>query len=100
MNTLIFLASLFGTYGDPMQLVDKNTGKVILEFKDEAVTFYSPFLEAQFEERGILIPPLMQPEFQGKQEVLLGDPLFKKAFIEIYLPFYMAGANSPYEWKK
>ena len=83
-----------------MQLVDKNTGKVILEFRDEAVIFHSPFLEAQFEERGIPIPLAMQALFEGKQEIFLGDPLFQKAFVEVYLPFYMAGANSSYEWKQ
>ena len=83
-----------------MKLVDKNTEKVVVEFKDEAVTFYSRFLEAQFEEQGILIPPAMQSQFEGKGEIFLEDPLFKKAFVEVYLPFYMAGANSPYEWRE
>lgn len=100
MIAFLFLATLFGNYGDAMQLVDKNTGKVIIEFKDEAVIFHSPFLEAQFEERGIPIPPALQPSFEGKQEIFLGELLFQKAFVEVYLPFYLAGANSPYEWKK
>jgi hypothetical protein len=47
-------------------------------------------------ETGILIPPLLTQTFEGREVVFLGDPLFEKAFIEVYYPFCIA--HSVYHW--
>lgn len=85
--------------GEPMKLVNTKTGHVLIEFQDNAVQFHSPFLEKTLRNEGVLIPPAMRSEFDGKEVVFVEDPLFQKAFREIYWPFYMQQANSSYEWQ-
>jgi|SRR3989344_1098802 len=85
--------------GENMKLVERKTGETIIEFKDKTVTFHCHFLEKALREGGILIPPIMRREFGGKEVVFVDDPLFEKAFVEVYWPMYMATANCPFEWQ-
>lgn len=43
-------------------------------------------LKESLQTSGILIPEAKQRDFQGRKIVLLNDPLFTKAFVEIYFP--------------
>jgi hypothetical protein len=85
------------TNGESMKLVNTKTGFVIVEFKQGKAEFFDRFLEAEMKETGILVPPAMGPLFENKEVILLGDPLFEKAFIEVYYPLCIA--NSLYQWK-
>ena len=86
------------TNGEPMKLVNTKTGFVVVEFKQGKAEFHDRFLETEMKETGILIPPFMIDAFQGKEVIFLGDPLFEKAFIEVYYPFCIA--NVVYQWQK
>jgi hypothetical protein len=96
---VMLIASMMATNGDSMKLVQKETGDVVIEFKDNTAIFHSRFLEKALKEDGVLIPPAMRAEFGGKEVVFVDDPLFEKAFVEVYWPFYMKAANSSYEWQ-
>ncbi len=85
------------TNGESMKLVNTKTGFIVVEFKQGKVEFHDRFLEAEMKETGILIPPAMAKAFQGKEVIFLGDPLFEKAFIEVYYPFCIA--NAVYQWQ-
>ncbi len=99
--TLYFLAitmvsTLFG--GSIMKLVNKNTDYVVVEFNDGKATFNDKYFELMFKERGIVVPPAKQKEFQNKRVIFLNDPLFEKAFREIFYPHAMD--RSTYQWKE
>lgn len=85
------------TNGEPMKLVNTKTGFVVVEFKAGKAEFHDRFLESEMQETGILVPPAMAKEFQDKEVIFLGDPLFEKAFIEIYYPYCIA--NVVYQWQ-
>lgn len=95
--------SLHGEYVDlaeppqELRLINTKTGHVVVEFCDDAIQFHDRFLELEMEEVGILIPFSLQPEFLNKEIIYLDDPLFKKAFLEIYYPICIA--NSLYQWQ-
>lgn len=83
--------------GEPMKLVNTKTGFVLLEFNQGKVAFYDRFLEVEMKETGILIPPALMPQFDNKEVIFFDDPLFERAFIEVYYPLCIA--NSLYQWK-
>ena len=80
-----------------MKLVNTRTGFVVVEFKDGAAQFQDRFLEAEMRDRGISIPALRRADFGGKDTVYPGDPMFQKAFADIYVPLSIASPN--YQWK-
>jgi len=81
-----------------MKLVNTKTGFVLVEFKNGLPTFTDRFLEAEMKERGVSIPAARRNDFQGKDTVLLNDPLFQKAFVEIYVPLSIA--SPVYQWQQ
>jgi len=83
--------------GEPMKLVNTRTGYVVVEFQKGNVQFHDRFLEAEMKETGILIPPAYLDQFGGKEVIYFGDPLFEKAFLEVYYPLCIA--NSLYQWQ-
>lgn len=85
------------TNGDPMKLINTKTGFVVVEFNQGKVEFHDRFLEAEMKETGILIPPPFLKSFEEKEVIYLGDPLFEKAFLEIYYPLCIA--NTVYQWQ-
>ena len=82
--------------GESMKLVKKETGQTIVEFKDHKAIFHSKFLEKVLSNEGILIPPVLRHEFDGKEIIFIDDPLFEQAFVQIYCRFNL---DSSYEWK-
>lgn len=91
------LASAF-VKGEPMKLINTKTGFVVVEFKEGKAEFHDRFLEVEMKETGILIPPSFAKSYQDKEVIFFGDPLFEKAFIEIYYPLCIA--NAIYQWGK
>lgn len=85
------------TNGEPMKLVNTKTGFVVVEFNQGKPVFYDRFLEAEMKETGILIPPALVKLFDNKEVIFMGEPLFEKAFIEVYYPLCIA--NSVYQWQ-
>jgi phospholipid N-methyltransferase len=82
----------------PMKLVNINTGFVVLEFKDNTTIFGDRFLERELIERGVAIPKSHRAEFQGKSAIFPNDPLFHRAFQEIYVPLTLASPS--YQWQE
>jgi hypothetical protein len=79
-----------------MQLINKETGFVLVEYKKDTTIFHDRFLAKQMAQRGILIPPALRSAFENKQVIRLNDPLFQKAFKEVYFPLSI---HSPaFEW--
>lgn len=98
MLALSSLASASTTLGEqPMKLVNSKSGYVVIEFVDGQVKFHDRFLEAEMKETGILIPPALTSQFEGKETIFYGDPLFEKAFLEVYYPLCIS--SSVYEWQ-
>lgn len=101
MKRTLFLAASAITAafanGEPMKLVNTKTGFVVVEFKQGKAEFHDRFLEAEMKETGIFIPASMAKSFANKEMILLGDPLFEKAFIEVYYPLCIA--NTVYQWQ-
>lgn len=98
-RTLFLAASAIASAlsGEPMKLINTKTGFVVVEFREGKAQFHDRFLEAEMKETGILIPPLFAHNFEGKEVIYFGDPLFEKAFIEVYYPLCIA--NSLYQWQ-
>lgn len=100
----VVLACLVGSQCIPllqrksMKLIHKNTGFTVVEIQKNTVHIKDPFLEKQLKLKGIAIPEFLRPEYNGKPVITMDDPLFSKAFTEVYLPLYL-GENS-YEWKQ
>lgn len=82
------IASAFAN-GETVKLVNKKTGFVVVEFTNGKTTFYDRFLEPEMREMGIPVPPQLMAEYGGKENILLDDELFEKAFREIYFPYYI-----------
>lgn len=100
-RTLFLAASAIVTAlanGEDMKLVNTKTGFIVVEFKEGKAEFHDRFLKTEMQETGILIPPVLMKDFEGKEVIYLGDPLFEKAFVEVYYPFCIA--NNLYQWQK
>lgn len=97
-NLALIGATIALLNGEPMKLVNTKTGYIVVELIEGKANFHDRFLEAEMKEAGILIPPSMIDSFEGKEVVFLGDPLFEKAFIEVYYPLCIA--NDLYQWQK
>jgi len=99
-RTLFLATSALGAAfasGEPMKLVNIKTGFIVVEFKEGKAEFRDRFLEVEMKETGILIPPFLAKTFGDKEVIFLGDPLFEKAFIEVYYPLCIA--NVVYQWQ-
>jgi hypothetical protein len=85
-------AFLFGE-----KLMNMETGSIVVEFRDGNVRFSDCFLELELQQNGIYIPSSMKPGFDNKEIVYMSDPMFEKAFLEVYYPLCIA--NSLYQWQ-
>lgn len=100
-RTLFLAASAIAaafTKGEPMKLVNTKTGFIVVEFNQGKAEFHDRFLEAEMKETGILIPPALVKSYANKEVIYFGDPLFEKAFIEVYYPLCIA--NVLYQWQQ
>ncbi len=79
------------------KLMNTETGSVVVEFVNGKVQFTDWFLEIEMKKNGIYIPPSMKQDFDGKEIVYMGDPVFERAFIDVYYPLCIA--NSLYQWQ-
>ena|SRR5262245_6208739 len=82
-------------YGE--RLMNMETGSVVVEFTNGNAQFSDCFLETEMKQTGIYIPNSMQPGFDDKEIVYMGDPMFEKAFREVY--YSLCIANSLYQWQ-
>lgn len=99
-RTIVIAASMLAaafSNGQSMKLVNRKTGFVVVELKGGKAEFHDRFLEEEMKETGILIPPAMKEQFEGKDIVYLGDSLFEKAFVEVYYPQCIS--TSVYQWE-
>ena len=95
MKILFGLATFLNLFGE--SLVNSETGSIVVTFVEDKIQFNDRFLELEMRETGIFIPSSQTKDFGEKEIVYLGDPLFEKAFVEIYYPLCIA--NSLYQWE-
>ena len=81
-----------------MKLIDTKTDFVLIEFKNGHPKFHHGLLEAILKDWGVSIPSNLQEHFEGKRTIFLDDPLFEKAFVEVYCLFHLR--NPIYQWIK
>lgn len=62
------------------------TQQVLAEIFADKVIFHNQALEEALVLTGIVIPAPQRKEYEGKGNVFPNDPLFPKAFKEIYYP--------------
>ena len=98
MHFLIFLTTAITAFATEMSLINEETGQVVVTFKNGSAHFNNRFLEEEMKEIGIPIPFLSAPDFEDRQVIYLQDPLFEKAFIEVYCPSFLN--DSIYQWQK
>lgn len=67
-----------------MKLIHVKTKKPVAEFKKNETKFFSETMQWLMENNGITIPDFLQGEYNNQFVVFLDDPLFQKAFKEIY----------------
>jgi hypothetical protein len=79
-----------------MQLIHLKTGFIVVEYQREKTLFHDPFLQREMKRRGILIPPSMRTEYNGRTVIRLEDADFQRAFKEIYTPAVFN--NQMYVW--
>jgi len=96
MKILLALPFL-ALFAEEVKLVNVETGSVVVAFSNGKIQFGDLFLELEMKETGIYIPASKTEEFGGKEIVYLGDPLFEKAFAEVY--YLDCIANSLYQWQ-
>ena len=70
-----------------MKLVNTNSGFVVVEFVDHEPQFHDPILEMEMKEIGIAIPLVYRSEYDDRERVFFDDPLFEKAFRELFVKF-------------
>ena len=80
-----------------MRLIHSKTEMTIVDFSSQEILILDPILESFFKDEGIEIPPFLAKNFEGKECVFLDDPLFQKAFKEVYFKFSMDQAS--YHWE-
>ena len=81
-----------------MQLIHKKTGFVVAEENRTALAIKDPFLLKDLQISGISIPSALRGQYEGKANIKMDDPLFPKAFKEVYLKLQMK--EGMYEWKE
>lgn len=80
-----------------MKLVHKETGAILAEFNDGIPTFHHRILKMEMEDCGILIPPYLRESFHNAKKIFPEDPLFEKAFREVYCVFTLP--KNTFEWQ-
>lgn len=79
-----------------MKLIHKNTGYVVAEQSGSALVINDPFIQKELKLKGIQIPPALRSQYDGKSIIRMDDPLFAKAFKEVYLK--MHSNQTSFEW--
>ena len=80
------------------KLINTKTEKTVVTFIGDKVEIHHPILAKELERFGIFIPPIFRETFEGKTAIFLGDPLFQKAFTDVYCPLVIA--DPAYIWKQ
>ena len=96
IRLLAILLLIQPQYGEAVKLINKQTGFVVVEFSNGKHHFHDKLLEAELKELGIIIPSAMTDQFGGKKVIFPNDPLFEKAFVEVYYRYSIA--NPSYQW--
>lgn len=99
MKMILIAATCFlGTmHSEDMKLVHTKSHAIIISFHDGRAQFYDSILAQEMDNLGVYIPPFKRGEFEGKKKIFPCDPLFQKAFVEVYYP--LAIANPVYQWE-
>jgi hypothetical protein len=72
-------------------------GDKIAEVKDDKVYISRDMLKNQMYLYGVPIPGPLQESFNNKRRVTFDDPLFTRAFIQIYCPDYLQRQGCKFE---
>jgi hypothetical protein len=79
-----------------MKLIHKQSGFVVAQQQDTALKINDPFLEKELKIKGITIPVALRKDYDGKSVIMMDDPLFPKAFKEVYMKLSMK--EEMYQW--
>jgi len=80
-------------------LLNKSLNFEVLTIEDDgSVIIHDHFFKVNMQTQGVDIPAFLQDAYHHQDKVKLGDPLFAKAFQEVYWPMNMNPEN--YVWAK
>ena len=80
-----------------MKLINQKSGFVVAEYQGENTIIHDRILAKEMAVRGVIIPPAIRSEYDGKSAVRLNDKEFQKAFKELYSPQVFNAKN--YRWE-
>jgi hypothetical protein len=69
-----------------MLLIHPDSNEVVVKIEKNDVKIINNFLFKGLKVNGISIPGALRDSFEGKKVIYIEDPLFAKAFIEVYYP--------------
>lgn len=72
-----------------MKLINVSSNAIIAEISGNKIYFASAMMEEDMALNGIAIPEYLQGDYNDQFLVLLDDPLFPKAFKEVYYKYRM-----------
>jgi len=86
------------TKAEKMQLVNLESGFVVVEFIGDKTIIHDPFLSEEMQRSGIVIPHYLQSKFGGKKRIRSDQKEFQRAFKEVYYEFCIN--HKTYRWQK
>jgi len=79
-----------------MKLIHVKTNDPVVELDKEKTKIFSEMMEWDMKNNGIAIPEYLQEQFNDQFVVFFDDPLFPKAFKEVYYELRMN--QDEYKW--
>jgi len=81
-----------------MRLFAIQNNECVAEFTSSKTVIHRPLLQKEMQKIGIAIPTYRQKSFEGKKIIKMDDPLFAKAFREIFFAHHMN--TTLYRWEE
>jgi len=89
-SIIVVITGLFLLFPrNTMKLVHKKTGYIIAKKTKDHLSINDPFILEEIKLKGISIPLFLRSQFNGHDVIKMGDPLFNKAFEQVYIKFAM-----------
>lgn len=80
-----------------MKLINTLNSQLLVEFRGDETLIYNKFLEQEMRTVGIAVPHGLRGLYHGKDNILLDDLDFQRAFKEVY--YLMAMDHEKFRWK-
>ena len=72
-----------------MRIINSNKNFIIAEDGPNGVVVHDENFKREWQITGIVIPHLLQKEYENQSVIKLEDKNFRKALFEVYYPFCM-----------